>query len=148
MFGLPARRSLFARLSRRLHIGQVGDQAQLALQKSVTKSLRDVVHSKSGQDIVYTGLLKSVEVRAGGIVSLTLGLDEQYRALRAECIRVVSALPGVSAVRVHMESVKIEPAVARAGAREKGVGGLAGVKTIVAVSSCKGGTSLPLSLQH
>ena len=66
------------------------------------------MHSKSREDIVYSGLLKGVEVRAGGIVSLTLALDAEYRALRAECVRVVSALPDVTAVRVHMDNPSLQ----------------------------------------
>ena len=85
-----------------------GPQSTAALEKLVTKSLRGVVHSKSHEDIVYSGLLKGVEVRAGGIVSLTLALDAEYRALRAECVRVVSALPDVTAVRVHMDNPSLQ----------------------------------------
>jgi metal-sulfur cluster biosynthetic enzyme len=87
---------------RRLHL-DLGPQLPSEAQKTVTKALRSVVHPKLGQDIVYAGLLKNIEVHHDGIVSVTLGLDTEYRHLKQEITKVLSALPQVTAVRVHMD---------------------------------------------
>jgi metal-sulfur cluster biosynthetic enzyme len=85
-----------------LHL-DLGPRSPSEAQKSVTKALRSVLHPKLGQDIVYAGLLKNIEVHHDGIVSVTLGLDTEYRHLKQEITKVLSALPQVSAVRVHMD---------------------------------------------
>ncbi len=77
-------------------------------QKIVLKALRQVIHPKLQQDIVYSGHLKSVDIRGGGIVSVTLALDTEFRQLKQETMRVISALPQVTSVRVHMDNPHIQ----------------------------------------
>jgi hypothetical protein len=71
---------------RRVH--DLGPQRAIDQQAAVTKALRQVVHPKTGQDIVYSGHIKGIEIHHGGIVSLTLALDTEYRVLKAECQKV------------------------------------------------------------
>lgn len=100
------------------------------------------MHPKSQQDVVFMNLIKAVDVKEG-VVSISLGLDREYRHLKRAISEAVSLLPWVKAVRVSMHHDDTTGGAGAAGANTRPQqgksAGLQGVKTIFAVSSCKGG---------
>ena len=119
-------------------------------EKAVLRLLQAVRHpsAPSGEDIVFSGHVRSVSER-DGVVSIVLPLDEQYRALKKTITERLEA-PGnrpewMQGVRVVMEAAKdskAEGSSRSASAAKSGGDGLAHVRHIIAVSSCK------LSLIH
>ena len=97
------------------------------------------------QDIVFSGHVRGVSV-SEGVVSITLRLDESFRQIKAECMRVVAQLPGVQSVRVSMDRPQAPPSPGSdadgslsSATHVQNRLGLARVKNVIAVSSCKGG---------
>jgi Mrp family chromosome partitioning ATPase len=102
---------------------------------------------------VFAGKIKDVRVQSGGVVSVSLELDEHYRTVKKEVEAAVRALPWVQSVRVSMDTpprptARGTAAAATASLQQGGgapaaptvrPGGLAHVGRVLAVSSCKGG---------
>jgi len=107
----------------------------------VLDALRQIVDPDFGEDIVTCGFVQRLVVD-GGSVSFTVELTTPACPVKAmferECNEKVKALPWVDKVDVTMSSrpVSVADAGAGSGARP---GGLASVKHVIAVSSCKGG---------
>ena len=103
----------------------------------VLDSMRGIIDPDLGKDIVSLGFIKNLDIGKDGTVSFAVELTtpacpvkEQFKQA---CEAAVSAIPGVSAVSVTMT------AQARKASPEHANNGLAKVRHIVAVASCKGG---------
>jgi len=77
-------------------------------------------------------LVKNVDIKEGGIVTVNLELTREYTKNKALIRNKLTELPWVKEVKV-----KMAPKATQAAQPE--VEGLADVKHILAVSSCKGG---------
>ena len=111
---------------------------------AILSALKAVKYPGYSRDIVSFGLVKNVSV-TDGVVALQIGLTtsnaDVVNALRADCERVLRAVPGVREVQVNL--TQPPPAAAGPGA---GMGAafanqarVAGLRRIVAIASGKGG---------
>lgn len=106
----------------------------------VFRALRLQLVPGTTQDVVFAGHVEEVKESAG-VVTVYLKLDDKYRELR----RVLTAslpsqLPWATAVHVRMHAEPVDETKPKKPAKsEVTPNGLAKVKWILAVSSCKGG---------
>lgn len=104
--------------------------------ETVREALRAVKYPGFSRDIVSFGLVESAEVKGDEVfVKLSLAVSDPKIAqqIHHECMRVLSAIPGVRAPRVLID-LKQTPASASPGATK-----IEGVKHVIAVASGKGG---------
>jgi Mrp family chromosome partitioning ATPase/DUF971 family protein len=104
---------------------------------AVLDSMRGIIDPDLGKDIVSLGFIKNLKIDADGSVSFAVELTTPACPVKDQfkqaCEAAVSAIPGVSKVSVTMTA---QP---RRSAPGHSATGLAKVKHIVAVGSCKGG---------
>ncbi len=106
----------------------------------VLDSMRHIIDPDLGRDIVSLGFIKDIQIDGGKVsfrVELTTPACPVKEKFREACQQAVSQLPGVSEVSVSMTAQ--ERSARRAGQAAGQTSGLAKVKTVAAVSSCKGG---------
>jgi len=109
----------------------------MSKEQEVLDSMRGIIDPDLGKDIVSLGFIKDLTISDDGDVSFRVELTTPACPIKDQfrdaCDQAVSALPWVRKVTVEMT------AQTRSGALEQSGGGLADVKHIVAVASCKGG---------
>ncbi|HMP73640.1 MAG TPA: P-loop NTPase [Kiritimatiellia bacterium] len=106
-------------------------------ESQVLDSMRHIIDPDLGKDIVTLGFIKNLTITNEGKVSFSVELTTPAcpvkEHFRSSCEKAVAALPWVKAVDVTMTAQnRANPLLAKAQ-------GLAGVTSIIAVSSCKGG---------
>jgi Mrp family chromosome partitioning ATPase/DUF971 family protein len=109
----------------------------MSREQEVLNAMRGIIDPDLGKDIVTLGFIKDLVITEAGHVSFKVELTtpacpvkEQFRSA---CAEAVGELPWVEGVEVTMS------AQARQSPMSQGGPGLARVKQIVAVASCKGG---------
>ncbi len=110
----------------------------MSLQDQVLDSMRGIIDPDLGKDIVSLGFIKKLEISKVGevsfVVELTTPACPVKEHFRTSCEAAVQALPWVKSVSVEMSAQK------RANSALQGQSaGLANVRNIIAVASCKGG---------
>jgi Mrp family chromosome partitioning ATPase/DUF971 family protein len=103
---------------------------------AVLDSMRGIIDPDLGKDIVSLGFIKKLAIDDGAVsfaVELTTPACPVKEQFKQACEAAVSAIPGVTSVSVTMT------AQARKSAPGHASTGLAKVKHIIAVGSCKGG---------
>ena len=103
----------------------------MVTEKQVFEVLNQVIDPELGRDIVSLGWVRDVQINSA-LVTLELDLPPQSESLKPQVKAAVEALPDV--VKANVRRVSPESAEV-----SEVVDGLAGVKQIIAVSSCKGG---------
>ena len=107
-------------------------------EQHILDSLRHIIDPDLHKDIVSLGFVKNIRIE-GQTVSFDIELTTPACPVKAEFKRAaetaVSALEGVSEVRVNMTSAKKRSPMETVQQNST----LATVKTIIAISSCKGG---------
>ncbi len=103
----------------------------------ILNQLKSIIDPDLNQDIVSLGFIKKLEINDEGSVAFDLELTtpacpvkEQFRA---DCEKVLLELPWVTRVTVALKSSRAKSALTNAGK------GLADVRFIIGVASCKGG---------
>ena len=108
---------------------------------TITSALKAVKYPGYSRDIVSFGLVKNIAA-ANGAVSVTLQLTsanpEAAAQLKADCERVLKALPDVKMVHLDIK-LPAGPAAAGAGSPWTGQNKVPGIARLVAVASGKGG---------
>ncbi|MEK7270716.1 MAG: Mrp/NBP35 family ATP-binding protein, partial [Planctomycetota bacterium] len=105
-----------------------------ALSEAIREALRGVMDPELGRDLVSLGMVKEIRVEAGeadvGIELTTPACPLKHR-IESDVRTAALAVPGVKDVRVHFTS--------RPGAGVQAPSPIAGVRSILAVASAKGG---------
>ena len=107
-------------------------------EQQILDQLRHIIDPDLGRDIVSLGFIKDLTVKDGQVsftVELTTPACPVKERFRTDCEAAVRQLPWVTDVNVLMSAAP-RPAGNPLAAKSRG---LAGVKNILAVSSCKGG---------
>jgi len=104
--------------------------------QQVLDAMRHIIDPDLGRDIVSLGFIKNLQIKGGDVrftVELTTPACPVKDQFRRDCEQAVRALPGVQSVQVEMTAMqpKKQPGL--------GVNALQRVRTVLAVSSCKGG---------
>ena len=102
----------------------------MVTEKQILAALSQIIDPEVQKDIVSQGWVRNVQINSGLV---TFDLAPHKVALKQQAKEAVEALPDVVRANVHLasgESLSEPPEVES---------GLAGVKKIIAVSSCKGG---------
>ena len=106
-------------------------------EKDILNSLKHIIDPDSQRDIVTLGFVQNIKID-GGEVSFDIVLTTPACPIKGEFERqakeAVTKIPGVTKVNIHMTSMKRSPAPSTPT-----TAALAQVKSIIAVSSCKGG---------
>ena len=110
--------------------------ARMLTEQDILEALKQVKYPGYSRDIVSFGLVKQAASNAGAVavqVQLTSGAPEVAAQIKAECERVLRALPGVRMVHVD---VKVSAPQGGPFAQARSV---PGVDKVIAVASGKGG---------
>ena len=105
----------------------------------ILTELKKIKYPGFTRDIVSFGMIKDIEVGYAGVtvyITAVSAKPEIVTSVVAEVQRLVSAMPGVPAVKIEIEQPERPPAAAAAPPQKKAV---PGVSHIVAVASGKGG---------
>ncbi len=108
----------------------------MATEAQVLDALRAIIDPDFGKDIVSLGFIKNLAIDSGRVafdVELTTPACPVKDQFRSEAESLVAALEGVDEVAVNMTS---QPRAPRQAPEQSG---LQGVRSLIAVSSCKGG---------
>jgi ATP-binding protein involved in chromosome partitioning len=108
-------------------------------EEQIREALKQVKYPGFSRDVVSFGLVKGVRIEDGAItVQMALATNEPAipQAIKTESEAVLSALPGVSSVKVLID---IHAAPAGAGAAGVGATRIEGVRHVIAIASGKGG---------
>jgi ATP-binding protein involved in chromosome partitioning len=114
-------------------------------QETVTDALRGVKYPGYSRDIISFGLVKELAVREGAVsllLQLTSGDPQVGEQLKAECERVLKALPGASQVIVQVKQPSAQGAAGQAAGAPNPWSQqtkVPGIGRVVAVASGKGG---------
>src|ERR1700749_3563044 len=116
-----------------------------ATREDVLKALETIVDPVSGKNVVASGMIEGLVVKDGHVgfalqVDPTRGRDAE--PLRKRCEEAVNALPGVlsvTAVLTAHQARQQHPQTAHAPHGAPAPSGIAGVQSIIAVASGKGG---------
>lgn len=109
----------------------------LVTEDQVLTALSEVQDPDLHKNIVALGFIKKLRIDEGKVsfnVELTTPACPVKEELKAQCEKVVKAIPGVTSVSVEMTS-NVRPSQTASGARVA----LPGVKHVIAVASGKGG---------
>ncbi len=105
-------------------------------QDEVLNKLKVIIDPDLGKDIVTLGFVKNLKISEGVVtfdLELTTPACPVKEQFRSDCKKVISELAWVKEVSLTMTSSKPSSALNKSGR------GLATVKNIIAVASCKGG---------
>ncbi len=109
----------------------------MSREQEILEQLKTIIDPDLGKDIVTLGFVKDLEISEAGDVRFNLELTTPAcpvkEEFRTSCSEALAKLSWVSSVAVNMTAAAGRPGVAQAG------GGLAKVKHIIGVASCKGG---------
>ncbi len=107
------------------------------LKDQVLDALRTVEDPDIHKDLVTLGMIRNIEVDAGGNVSLTVVLTTpacpMKEKIEGDCIAAIRRIPEIKEIRISMSSE------VKAGRVDAGKTAIAGVRNIIAVGSGKGG---------
>lgn len=116
-----------------------------ATRDDILKALGGVIDPASGQDVVSAGLIQGLTLRDGNIgfaIEVPAARGPQAEPLRKACEDAVAKLPGVFSVTAVLTAHSAPPNARHGhshGAAQQAQAGIAGVSTIIAVASGKGG---------
>ncbi|HEY4123379.1 MAG TPA: iron-sulfur cluster carrier protein ApbC [Rhizomicrobium sp.] len=121
-----------------------------ATREDVLKALAQVIDPASGQDVVSAGLIQGLTLRDGNVgfaVEVPAARGPHAEPLRKASEEAVAKLPGVFSVTAVLTAHSEPPNAKRGhshgghshGAAQQAQAGIAGVSTIIAVASGKGG---------
>src|SRR5438093_1280323 len=127
-------------------------------QQAIADALKAVKYPGYSRDIISFGLVKNIAAN-NGAVSLTLQLTspnpQVAQQLKADCERVLKALPEVQMVHVDVKMPAGQPTAAGAQSPWSQQSKMPGIDRVVAVASGKGGVgkstcsvNLACALQH
>jgi ATP-binding protein involved in chromosome partitioning len=108
-------------------------------EEEIKNALRAVKYPGYSRDIISFGLVKEIGIKDGAVqvaIQFTSGTPEIFEQVRAECERVLKAVPGVSVARVEIRPPSGPQGTSSPWQNQNRV---AGIKKIVAVASGKGG---------
>ncbi|MDN5247851.1 MAG: Mrp/NBP35 family ATP-binding protein [Wolbachia endosymbiont of Tyrophagus putrescentiae] len=101
--------------------------------EAVIESLKNVIDSESGKDVVSLGIVSSIVIKEGHV---GFALETQIETLRKRCEQAVKLVPGVAKVTV-----------VAAGKRQSKLN-IEGVKKIIVIASGKGGVGKSTAALH
>jgi ATP-binding protein involved in chromosome partitioning len=114
-----------------------------ATRDDVLKALAQVIDPASGKDVVSAGLIQGLALRDGNVgfaIEVPAARGPQAEPLRKACEEAVTKLPGVFSVTAVLTAHNEPPQARRAHAHAPQPSpGIAGVASIIAVASGKGG---------
>lgn len=111
---------------------------------AVKEILSDIIDPDTGRDIVASNRVVNVDVTSEGTTTITLATrlaqSAAFDQLKQFCILQVGMLEWVTDVKVIAEVISPAPTIAnKQQDTQPPTSGIARVKNIIAVSSCKGG---------
>lgn len=119
----------------------------MATEDQILKALSQIIDPDLHRDIVSLGFIRNLKI-AGGNISFDIALTTPACPVRHEFQQkaesLLKALPGVKQVAVNLTSQPFKPSPAAANTPNT----LANVRSIIAVSSCKGGVGKSTVAAH
>src|SRR5437867_4167641 len=106
--------------------------------KQILEKLKSIIDPDFNQDIVSLGFVKNVHIEGGNVsfdIQLTTPAYPVKTEFQSQAESIVKSIPGVKTVQVNMTA----PPKAQNLSPEMQKSTLSTVRSIIAVSSCKGG---------